>query len=348
MAWTRFEKRLACLWLIAAFWTILCFFATGLTSLISFILIMTIIGIPLALLLGLLPTLLLYLTAAAPVYLLFRKRSRLLGAIVSVVLAGAAGIGLPVAVNRQLADRVTAATSNDSGGPLKVPEGSTLAYLSDYRFGSNIECEDYCQRLLFSGTARTVIRGSIDALGNKSTQLRRYWLGPAKGPCRPAQMTPARADERDVGHYFPLPLLQQKAQQAYGEGKCFFEAKATLDEADLTFARSDFAGDHADNGREKIDLRLTRMLHHRWVAIYARSGPGSRQVMRLSNVAAVRLAVPLRLEAPFIFDTKSPGQWASDGIIERGRLAAYGLGEFVTNDVRVRGLTTEAGDPLPN
>jgi hypothetical protein len=349
MEWTRFEKWLVCLWLIAAVWTMLSFFAVGLTSIIMFILMVTLVGIPLAFLLGLLPTVLLYLTGAAPIYLLFRKRSRALGVIVSIVLIGAVGIALPIVVNQKLTESVAAATLHDGGGPVEAPKGGIIAYLSAYGpFGSDIECEDYCQRLLFSGAARAVIRGNVEALAKRPTVLRRYWLGPAEGPCHPAKMTPARASEEDVGRYFPVPFLQQKAQQAYGEGQCFFEAKATLDEADLTFARDDFAGERSHNdGKPRIDLRLFKVLQQRWIATYKHSGTTQKQVMRVSHAVAARLAVPLRLEAPFVFDTYTPGHWATDGIIERGRWAKYGLSEFLVNDVRVRGLTTETGVPLP-
>lgn len=348
MGWTKLEKRLAWLWLVSAVWTTICFVAVDLSSSISFFLALTIIGIPLAFLLVLLPTALLYLTGAAPVYLLLRKRSRALGAIVSIAIVGSAGIAIPAFANRQLASRVEAVTRHDGGGPVEAPKGSVLAYLSAYQPDDDVKCEEFCQRLLFSGVARAVIRGNVDALSGKPTMLQRFEFGPAKGPCRPASMTPARATEQDVGHYFPPPFLQQKTQQAYGDGLCFFQTEATLDEADLILARDDFAEQQIYGNRgQKIDLRLFRMQHQRWAATYERSGTTRRQVMRVSHAVAPRVASPLRLSAPVSFNGFTPAEWGTDGTIEKGRWIEVGLHEFLSNDLRVQGLTTETGEALP-
>ena len=345
MELTRGERWLAWLWLIATIWTAIAFFATGLASLITFILLITIIGIPL---IALLPTVFLYMTAAAPIYLLLRRRSRLIGGVFSVLFVGSLAIVLPTVANRTMSERAEAATVYDGGELVKAQSGSVIAFLSGY--GPAIGdggCDGYCQRLIFSGVARAVIRGNVDALKGKRTELWRYWIGPAKGKCRPAKMTPDRAEMQDIGSYLPPPLLQQKAQQAYREGKCFFQAKAALGEADLILAQDNFVGTPLNRRPAiQVDFRPPQVSQS-WVAIYSRSGAGHRQVMKATHILADRLAVPLRLEAPFQFDTYTPGHWTTNGRIERGRAAEYGLSAFLTNDVRVRGLTTETGEPIP-
>jgi hypothetical protein len=145
-----------------------------------------------------------------------------------------------------------------------------------------------------------------------------------------------------------LDLLQQKAQQAYNEGQCFFQARAAIGEADLILARDDFAGEpYHRTSKRSTDLRVGRIAQEGWIAVYVRSGATQRQVMRKSYAVASRLAVPLRLEAPFVFDTYTPGRWGTKGLIKKGLQPEYGLSEFLTNDIRVRGLMTETGEPLP-
>jgi hypothetical protein len=323
---------------------------TGLTSLIVFVLMITIIGFPIAFLLLQFSTAFLYLSASLPFYLLFRRKSRRIAAAISIITTLAVMTAIPLIVNSKLAEKLALISSKDGGMAINVPKDSTVAVLTAYApYSSDTECEDDCQRLLFSGVAHAVIRGHVSALHDKSAKLQRYWLGPAMGPCHPAPMTMARAMPEDVGNYFPLPLLQEKARDAYGDGKCFFAQKVQLTEADVILARDDYAFGKPERQRpEQADLRFMRLDRNQWVGVWTRSKGGLPQAMKQSYASAHKLAVPLQFAAPFVFDVYSSAQWHTNGLIEVGRQPAYGLAIFITNDTRVRGFTDAQGNPIPS
>lgn len=346
---TRLEKIALRLWAATGMWTVMVLALTGLTSSIIFLLMITIIGFPLALLLLLFPSAFLYLSASLPIYLLFRKKSRPTAAIISIATTLVVMTAIPLIVNNKLANQLSAIPKKDSGKAVNVPKDSVVAVLSNYSpYISDTECEDYCQRLLFSGVARAVIRGNVSALGERSAELQRYWLGPAKGPCHPAPMTLAHASIEDIGYYVPVPLLREKAAEAYGDGKCFFAQKAKIAEADVILARDDYAfGKPGRQSHKQADLRLMRPDRSQWVGVWTHSKGKYHQAMKQSYASAYKLSVPLLFDAPFVFDVYSPAQWHTDGMIKVGRQPAYGLAIFMTNDTRVRGFTDAHGNPIP-
>ncbi|MEO8722354.1 MAG: hypothetical protein ABI395_02370 [Sphingobium sp.] len=344
----KLEKIVLGLWMGTGVWTAMALTMTGLTSLIVFVLMMTIIGLPLALLLLQFPSAFLYFSASLPVYLLLRKKSRPVAAAISAVITLVVMTSIPMVANTKLAEEIAPIPRTDGGKPVSVSKDSVVAVLSNYAPSSlDTECEDDCQRLLFSGIASSVIRGHVSAMHNKSAELQRYWLGPAKGPCHPAPMTMARAMPQDVGNYIPVPLLQEKARDAYGDGKCFFTQKAQLEEADVILARDDYAfGKPGQRNLRQTDLRLMRLDRSQWIGVWTRSEDGFSQAMKQSYASSQKLAVPLLFDAPFVFDVYSPARWHTDGIIEVGHQPAYGLAVFIMNDTRVRGFTDANGNPI--
>jgi hypothetical protein len=345
------EKIGLWLWVAAGIWTITAFAVTDLTSLLLFLLMISVIGLPVALLLPLLPSAFLYLSASAPLYLLLRRKSRRIAAAFSIGTTLAIMTAIPVIVNNKLAKQLVPMTSKDGGAAINVPSDSVVAVLSAYSpSSSDTECEEYCQRLLFSGVARAVIRGHVSALDKKSSKLQRYWLGPAKGPCRPAPMTKAYAMPQDIGHNYPGRLLQERARDAYADGKCFFAQTARLAEADVVLAGDHFALEMLERQRpDQPDLRLMQLDSHQWIGTWTRHKGGFRPAMRQSYASARKLEVPLLFDAPFTFDVYSPAQWRTDGLIEVGQKPPYGLAVFITNDTRVRGFKDAQGNLItPN
>ena len=333
----RAERWTVYVGLGAAVWTLLAFVATPVTSIIMVMLLFSIIGMPLAWLLMQLPTLALYLLAAAPLYLLLRRWSRVVASIVALGATITASTLVAKAANQRAEAEVDAFVAQDRGGPLALPNGVRVAHLYSWgkHFDWNVGCEDHCQRLLFSGAAREVLRGDLEAMDGRAS-LKRYWLAPTQGPCGRQRVTPARADEQDVGaNFFPRPLLSEWLDKANAEGRCLMEADATIGQADIILYDQFEPVLRPQRG---LDLRMGGLSRMERKAIYRVTDKGLVTLMQKSGAEAPRLAVPLQIEPPFVFDTHSGGHWRRDGGYRRGEGYTAYLREFVTNDLAVRGL----------
>lgn len=342
MAMNRLERWLLVLWIVTSAWTLMAFIFWGLTSLAMLILAFTGIAFPLALLLWWLPALALHLTIGVPIYFSLRRLSRSIAMIASLAMTGVLMIIIPAIANSAQENRIAGVTKNDGGGPIALMSGQTVARLYDW--GDNFDwdrgCEEDCQRLLFSGAASAVILGDTDALKGP-TKLKRYWLGPAHGPCPKARYTPVYASDLDVGKDapYPRPRLYYKLLDLQNEGLCLYESNAKLDEADVILARwyHPVAKSKAVFA-DRLDLSLMAGTSYEAIAIYRRSGSKLFQTMRQSSAAARSLSIPLMLKAPFVFDTISPGGWSRGAQVRAGQRPNFGLQVFLTNDLRVRGL----------
>lgn len=276
----RGERWLIDIWVVAAIWTLLSFAIYQLPNMIVVVLMLIGIGVPLAMLLSALPTVFLYMTAAAPIYLLLRRRSRVLAGVVAAIGVAAVATVLPLRANDRLEREVRDFARNDRGEPMLLPSGNVVAYLSSYgasfdwnRYG----CEDVCQRLLLSGAAREVLLGDVAALDGKAA-MTRYWIAPAKGPCPKARLSPVYADERDVGKDapFPRPFLSSKLGEIFGDGNCLYEGRVTIDAADVVLVSSYDYGRAASVAEHRFDPRLGYFLRRDYVAIQVRTQNGSK------------------------------------------------------------------------
>ncbi len=345
----RPERWALYLWLASGLWTVFAFLLPGIAMAILFMLGITLLLLPIAWVLYQTPTLFLYLSLFLPLYAMLRPISRIAAALGAVCIAAVVMIAIPTWANQRTEAAVNAFTFDDHGGPIRAAEGSTIAVLTDYRpFGRDDECEEYCQRLIFSGTAASVVRGNVDSLSDTASAVRRYRFAPRHGRCRPAPMTPAHADEKDVGRFYPLPLIQHAAAWRYAEGECFYADRVKLIAADIVLARRDFYQERSAGTLEFVhfDPRLGSIERLALVATHVRSGERKREVMRRSYAQASLLAVPLALDAPFHFNVSTPGRWRRGEGITSGREMAYGLQAFLTNDLRLRGLTDQRGRPV--
>ena len=333
----RAERWAAGIWGLSGAWSLVAFASPGFATGIVVLLILIGIGIPLAWLLWQMPTVFLYLTAAALIYLPLRRRSRRVGVAAAVGIVGLAVIAIPVIGNRQAERLVEAEAARDRGGPVLLPPGKRVAYLYDWGpdFDWNSSgCEDICQRLLLSGVAGEVLLGDVSALQGGRT-LTRYWIGPRRGSACPApRLSKAYADERDVGRDapFPRPFLSKALPRLLGEGRCLYEAKASVDEADIVLFSQFLPMIEADG------LSLIRLTHLERNAVFIRSGGRLQEVMRRSFAEGARLTVPLALDAPEVFNTYKPARWRASGRFSAGRRYSAALSELITNDLRVTGL----------
>lgn len=329
-------------------WTLLAFAFPTIISGITVILVFSLVGMPIAYLLGLLPTLALYLTMAVPPYLLLRRRLGFLATVVGAIFALSLGFAVPTVANRAQARELDRITGRNQFGSATLSSSQTVAYLYDYQdnFDWYRGCDDNCQRLLFSGAAGGVILGDTSALTGRG-KLNRYWIGRRESDCPDVWTPDVFATDDDVGKAapYPRPRLSRRLSQLEAEGKCLFVAPASLSDADVVLAHwfHPVAGQGLTLDR-RLDLRLVRIDSWTATAIYHRSGNQFRSSRRQIYAAGHSIASPLQLEAPFIFNTYSPGRWASGGYVERGRESQFGLSNFVTNDLRISGLASGLQD----
>ncbi|HEY1126088.1 MAG TPA: hypothetical protein VGE65_10680 [Sphingobium sp.] len=340
---TRGEYWLATVWAFSGVWTLLSFTLYGIPNLISVLLILTMIGFPIAMLLALMPTTFLYLTLAAPAYLLLRRDSRLAGFLLGIVPFGLVGFLVPSLANQSLAHDLKQISAKDHGSPIRLAPDQKVALLVDATNSSTRftgDCAELCQRLLFSGTANEVLAGPASAL-QTGRGLRRYWIEKAHGVCRALSLAPVYADDADVGQEapYPRPLLYAKLSEIYAKGQCLYAEPTKLERADVVFVDGISQHDTAGHRVGAYDLGFPRPAIQQYKAIYIRSEGKLKEVMRRPYAVGQYLTLPLMLEPPSEFDTYQEGRWRREKRLTVGKQFAYpGSQAFLVNDLRVEGL----------
>ena len=342
---TKGERWLLGLWIFALAWTALAFADPGLTSSVTYILILLIVTFPLGMLLLFLPTVALYLTIGAPIYIGLRRYSRRIACVVAAVIVLIPGFMIPINANRAIADQVTTIGQPARWAPVPVLPGQNVAYLYSYGPDSTGDygCEDHCQRLLFTGVAGRVLLGDVASLKSGSG-LKQYWLARSTRQCPTERFTDAYADERDMGRSapFPRPLLTNYLRIQSNGDKCLYEAPAMLSEADIVLAQwFRPVGKVETIWAGRFDPRLGAVDSQSGAAIYRVRAGKLQRIRKKTYASALLLRVPLALDAPgisFVSGAKVSGRWSRSGSIERGEEPEFGLSKFITNDLSIRGL----------
>lgn len=334
------EKWLRRLLLASAVNTML--WLSGLGCLVQALLLVSIIGIPLALFLAASPTILLYLLIGLPLWLVFRRRS------IDVAVAAAAAPMLAVAVlvplwaNRKVEAEAKAWKSGDRGGPLRLPTGRSVALLdSDDAPGV---CGEMCQRLLFSGAARMVLVGRPAAL-NGAAPLTAWFIAPNRGPCRPPSLPALRAQKQDLGFDMigeHLPYLSSRLAAVYGVGHCLFAETRRIDSADIVLS-DEYIG-NGPGPRGTFDLRLVRVDRYGRFRILFRVDGRLIEQMRRSRGIAYPLAGLLALTPPSGDDSGTqPGHWTWGHARDLGDRKRYWIFQYIVNDLSIGGLVDDLG-----
>ena len=351
----RLEKWAAYLWALAAVWTVVAFATKGVSTLIAIILMVTIIGYPLGWAMLFLPTVFLYMTSAAPIYFMLRRRAPVVGMFTAIVIVGAAAVAVPMHANQEINRLASSIDDGDGGTPVTLPAGRTVAYLIGTSADWARECEGTCQRLLLSGTAKVVLLGGTAALTGREP-LSRYWIGPGRPPCPDVRWRTVPADDVDVGRRapYPRPYLTSKFASTYGDDKCPYDGRGALAEADFVLTHEIGL---KPAPMQLFNPRLFQIDYFERQVVYLREGAKLRPLMRRSYATARLLRVPLTLDAPFSFDSYTPGGWGRSGTISAGkqlpntydidRRGSDHLPGHLNNDLRVGGLVDEWGRPFP-
>lgn len=344
---TRLERRLFKLWLAVTVLTAVRWFLGW----IAVLLIFTGIGIPLASLLEVMPTVWLYATAFLLVYVPLRRTVQR-PAFTPPVLAGLAAaivvvfaFAVPLLANRLIERRAVAIMAGDMGAPPLIEPMDSVAILVDAGLGPpDGKCWDECQRLLFSGLARHVLHGSLDALGNlerSPTPLVRHSIVPFERGCDNALLYPTYASRAEWRGRPPPPLLWEKLADFAARRLCFRSDRTRDARADL-YLVSTYNFDPRRQRRDYplFDLRLAPIEPFQRREVFRRQNERLVPLMRRTQLTFSRLAAPLRLTPPFTFDTHTPGHWTYRSTEQRGLPPSYDemMGHWLRNDVRVTGL----------
>lgn len=339
LAPNRFERWLIYAGIAVLTWTAISFLLGGLASLVMFLLMISIIGFPVAWLLSQSATVAFYLVASAPLYLLLRRWSRAAAAVIALGTSIGWATLVALKMNESAEAKVRAFIAKDTGGPVALQPGRRVARLYSWGKGFNWDngCEDHCQRLLFSGVASEVLLGDLSAMQGKAA-LKRYRLDRSDGSCGPQRVTPAYADERDVARdFFPRPLLSEKLAEINRQGRCLSEATANIREADYILFEQ-FQPNLRGSDHRAFDPGMGQVSGLERKAVYQVGPDGFRTLFQRSYAVAPRLAVPLQIEMPFTFDTYVPGHWRTNGVLFAGNRGTAYLSELITNDLAVSGL----------
>lgn len=337
------EKWLKRLLLAALFNT--CIWLSGMGCLLQAALIVSIIGVPLALFLTASPTILLYMLIGLPLWLLVRRRGLEAAIAAAAVPMLAVAVLVPLWANRRIDAQAAALVGRDHGGPLRLPTGKAVAWLEPQDRPGAAECGEICQRLLFSGTARMVLVGEPGALSG-AAPLTAWYIGPRRGPCRPPALPAVLATPEDLGMEHigvRRPSLSSRLAAVYGDGQCLFAEPRGIGTADIVLVSERFAGASLTDPNAAFDLQLVRVDRFGRIRILIRRNGRLVELVRRSRGVAYRLTGLLALTPPSGDDSGSrPGHWSWD-TRELGDRKRYWIGQFVLNPLWVGGLVDERG-----
>lgn len=313
---SAFDRRCFWLWSIVTLGAATALFLTP----VLILLIFSIVGIPFAVLLGIMPGAWVYLTPTFAIYALLR---RYLGSLYpalalscAAILPLAIGFVLPTIANRETARRVDALLARDHGAPPQLPRGLSIVYAIDRGLGARGKCDDVCQRLLFSRTAASYAEVPLDRLpriGDLPKAVHRFSLGPIGPACDNSRLSAAYASDEEVGAARPPPLLWDKLPQLAARGLCLHDDLVRDTRPDLLVVERwnfdpAFRGFRFDGGGWRLSLHPIAPFRRR--EVLRRTPQGWVSLMRRTQVERALLARPLWLESGFSFDTATPTHWA--------------------------------------
>ncbi len=289
-----------------------------------FYLMLTIVGIPIAVILTLMPGFWIYLTSASMIYGLLRLVWRGANPLALLVIAAipplAAGIIIPIVANKVTEERVATLLADDHGSPPELPPGLSITYAIDRGLGSPNRCSDVCQRLIFSRTATSFIELPLDMvpmLGSLPEPVHRFSLGPIVDGCDNSRLQATYASDKEGGHVLPPPRLWDKLPEFQRRGECFHDNAVHDARADvLVLQRWNYDPDFRTHPFMGGGWRLS--LHpiapFKRSEVFRKTAKGWTRLMRRTEVEYAQLSVPLWLEPGGVgIDSgqKSPTTWTS-------------------------------------
>lgn len=313
-----FDRRVFYIWLLMTLGAGCAIFL----PVIVILLMLTLIGIPLAWLITLMPGAWIYFTPTLAIYMILRRMSdgtpRFVMLAAAAILPLAVGFGIPWWANDITEQRVQALIAQDHGAPPILPASLSITHAIDRGLGSSGKCWDTCQRLLFSRTAKSFIEVPLDMLPKRAslpTPVRRFSLGPVGPGCNHARLQTTYATTAEIGREVPPPPppLSDKLEDFAQEGLCLHDDAVRDARSDVLIVERwnydpAFRGFRFDGEGARLSLHPIAPFKRR--EVFRRTPSGLVRLMRRTEVRYARLAEPLWLSPGFSFDTTSPTHWA--------------------------------------
>ncbi len=343
------DRRLLYLWLLITLGACCAIFLPGMVIL----LMLTLIGIPLAWLIALMPGAWIYFTPTLTIYTILRKVSgstpRFVMFAAAATLPLAVGFGIPWWANAVTEQRVQALIAQDHGAPPTLPANLSVTHAIDRGLGSSGKCWDICQRLLFSRTAKSFIEVPLDMLSKQvslPTPARRFSLGPIGG-CNNARLKATYATPAEIGREVPPPPppLWAKLENFAREGLCLHDDAVRDVRSDVLIVERR-NNDPASRGfrfdGKGWQLSLLPIAPFKRREVFRRTPSGLVRLMRRTEVRYARLAEPLWLSPGFSFNMASPTHWAwRDQRVVGSPVESFQPTQWnglIANDLAVHGL----------
>lgn len=320
------------------------------------LLMLSIIGIPVALLLPVMPGLWIYLTPTLAIYAALRKVSTATHPLIilgsAMVLPLIAGFLIPRWANAGTDERINALLADDHGAPPTLPVGLSITHAIDQGLGSSGKCWELCQRILLSRTAKSVVEVPIDKLPSLASlpiPVHRYSLGPVGERCNHARLKAAYATSEETGRAAPLlrpPLLWDKLYDLQDqEGLCLHDDAVQDARSDILVVERRnydpaFRGFQFGGKGWRLTLHPIEPFKRR--EVFRRTPTGMVRLMRRTNVRYAHLAEPLWITPAFTFDISTPTHWTwTEERVAGMPVEKYkptGWTEIIANDLSVHGL----------
>lgn len=344
------DRRLLYLWLLMTLGAGCAIFLPGIVILLA----LTLIGIPLAWLIALMPGAWIYFTPTLTIYTILRRVSgstpRFVMLATAAVLPLAVGFGIPWWANGITEQRVQALIARDHGTPPLLPANLSVTHAIDRGLGSSGKCGDTCQRLLFSRTAKSFIEVPLDMLPKQAslpTPARRFSLGPIGPACNNARLKVTYATRAEIGREVPPPPppLWDKLEDFAREGLCLHDDAVRDVRSDVLIVERwnyepAFRGFRFNAKGWRLSLHPIAPFKRR--EVFRRTPSGLVRLMRRTEVRYARLAEPLWLSPGFSFNTATPTHWAwRDQRVVGSPVESFQPTQWnglIANDLAVHGL----------
>ncbi|MBX9884635.1 MAG: hypothetical protein K2X68_06650 [Novosphingobium sp.] len=345
------DRRMILLWLTVTAGAVL---AVLLEGVVAVLLMLSIVGIPLALLLDFMPGVWIYLTPMLGIYAMLRKVANRTAPVILLLIASipplSAGVLIPRWANGVTEERVNALLAQDHGTPPTLPAGLSITHAIDRGHGSSGGCSETCQRLLFSRTAKSIVEVPLDMMPSATSlpnPVHRYSLGPIGPGCENSGLRAAYASTEEIGRMIPPPppLLWEKLNDLAGEGLCLHDDAVRDARSDVLVVERwnydpTFSGFSFSGKGWRLSLHPIEPFNRR--EVFRRTPSGLVRQMRRTEVRYARLYVPLWITPGFSFDIRTPTHWTWQNEQVAGRqIEKYVPTQWngiIANDLSVHGL----------
>jgi hypothetical protein len=321
----NFDIRILRLWAAVTVGALITLFLPGLL----WMLLISVIGIPIAFILSLMPNAWIYLTIALLFYgtfrLVWRQKSPVTMLVVAAIPPLVAGFLVPILANDITDERVARIMADDYGSPPTLPRGLSIVFANDWRSESQEKCWEICQRLLFSQTAKSFVQVPLDkvpVLASLTKSARRFSLGPIGPACNNSRLEASYSRDEEAGNIRPPPLLWDKLPELARQGLCVHDDAVRDTRADvLVIDQWNYDPGHRGFAFDGAGWQLTLhpIVPFTRQEVLRRTPTGWKRLMRRTAIRYAHLAVPLRLVPGGSFDTTWPTHWEWDDFRPSGK-----------------------------